>query len=193
MMMWPASLPPESHRRMARPAAWVNLVSRDLLREPMTTESTDLMSTPSPNRSTLETIRAQAHHPPGLPHGHFPVESSELSPSLSRSKWFHALLRSSSLDLELADTHSPFPAMRTSRARLRSPLPFLRIFLASSGEGASEPAMDRAMPRKLSDTELDSLMVELKMTTLWPSPEAIDRKSTRLNSSHVSISYAVFC
>src|SRR5699024_11923455 len=27
--------------------------------------------------------------------------------------------------------------------------------------------------------------------TPWPSP--LDRKSTRLNSSHVSISYAVFC
>src|SRR5437870_7257875 len=27
----------------------------------------------------------------------------------------------------------------------------------------------------------------------WPSQRAIDRKSTRLNSSHVAISYAVFC
>src|SRR5438874_10075164 len=27
----------------------------------------------------------------------------------------------------------------------------------------------------------------------WPSGLAIDRKSTRLNSSHVEISYAVFC
>src|SRR5438067_2757111 len=26
-----------------------------------------------------------------------------------------------------------------------------------------------------------------------PCPSAVDRKSTRLNSSHVSISYAVFC
>src|SRR3712207_8649209 len=29
---------------------------------------------------------------------------------------------------------------------------------------------------------------------IWvPDPEAIDRKSTRLNSSHANISYAVFC
>src|SRR5437868_12963712 len=28
---------------------------------------------------------------------------------------------------------------------------------------------------------------------LWVTPHASDRKSTRLNSSHVSISYAVFC
>src|SRR5438067_7295187 len=27
----------------------------------------------------------------------------------------------------------------------------------------------------------------------WPRPPPGDRKSTRLNSSHVSISYAVFC
>src|SRR5439155_24059545 len=29
--------------------------------------------------------------------------------------------------------------------------------------------------------------------TSTASPEALDRKSTRLNSSHVAISYAVFC
>src|SRR5947207_5516393 len=28
---------------------------------------------------------------------------------------------------------------------------------------------------------------------LWMSPPALDRKSTRLNSSHTVISYAVFC
>src|SRR5690625_6157571 len=27
----------------------------------------------------------------------------------------------------------------------------------------------------------------------WPPPKPTDRKSTRLNSSHVAISYAVFC
>src|SRR5690349_22942808 len=27
----------------------------------------------------------------------------------------------------------------------------------------------------------------------WPNPTRSDRKSTRLNSSHVEISYAVFC
>src|SRR5437868_13064771 len=31
----------------------------------------------------------------------------------------------------------------------------------------------------------------LRMLEPWPRP--LDRKSTRLNSSHVSISYAVFC
>src|SRR5690625_2316451 len=28
---------------------------------------------------------------------------------------------------------------------------------------------------------------------MWAMPDKIDRKSTRLNSSHVAISYAVFC
>src|SRR5690606_41432878 len=32
-----------------------------------------------------------------------------------------------------------------------------------------------------------------RATSLWPHKTARDRKSTRLNSSHVKISYAVFC
>src|SRR5947209_10885593 len=30
-------------------------------------------------------------------------------------------------------------------------------------------------------------------TPAWPGPRSRDRKSTRLNSSHANISYAVFC
>src|SRR5207253_11396450 len=32
-----------------------------------------------------------------------------------------------------------------------------------------------------------------RFSEVWPIPIRIDRKSTRLNSSHVAISYAVFC
>src|SRR3712207_7750091 len=32
-----------------------------------------------------------------------------------------------------------------------------------------------------------------KLTTIFPSVNILDRKSTRLNSSHANISYAVFC
>src|SRR5438445_10078989 len=32
-----------------------------------------------------------------------------------------------------------------------------------------------------------------RMRTLWGSERGLDRKSTRLNSSHANISYAVFC
>src|SRR5256885_9673364 len=35
-------------------------------------------------------------------------------------------------------------------------------------------------------------MIDLKMLNIWPR-EVLDRKSTRLNSSHLVISYAVFC
>src|SRR5204863_7613851 len=31
------------------------------------------------------------------------------------------------------------------------------------------------------------------LSTVWVRPDSRDRKSTRLNSSHVEISYAVFC
>src|SRR5690349_22344087 len=34
---------------------------------------------------------------------------------------------------------------------------------------------------------------KLGMTQVWDAENRIDRKSTRLNSSHVEISYAVFC
>src|SRR5437868_12532553 len=48
-----------------------------------------------------------------------------------------------------------------------------------------EIAFDKAFPQHLR-----SILVVLDA----PTPElATDRKSTRLNSSHVSISYAVFC
>src|SRR2546430_9179673 len=36
-------------------------------------------------------------------------------------------------------------------------------------------------------------MLETAAATRWNVPEALDRKSTRLNSSHSQISYAVFC
>src|SRR5438876_7943840 len=36
------------------------------------------------------------------------------------------------------------------------------------------------------------VVIKIQAWTTWPPP-ALDRKSTRLNSSHPSISYAVFC
>src|SRR5439155_9009640 len=37
------------------------------------------------------------------------------------------------------------------------------------------------------------LVIMVIATPTWPSAWVLDRKSTRLNSSHVAISYAVFC
>src|SRR5690625_5698544 len=43
------------------------------------------------------------------------------------------------------------------------------------------------------DTELAYLRVSFIHQSVSPSGTSLDRKSTRLNSSHVAISYAVFC
>src|SRR5207249_5146224 len=43
------------------------------------------------------------------------------------------------------------------------------------------------------DTTTQFLEVQLRETTPSAVRDTLDRKSTRLNSSHVSISYAVFC
>src|SRR5699024_5024606 len=51
-----------------------------------------------------------------------------------------------------------------------------------------KPMMDEARKLRLTDQEISQLITEMK-----GSDTDEDRKSTRLNSSHVSISYAVFC
>src|SRR5205085_5715177 len=43
------------------------------------------------------------------------------------------------------------------------------------------------------DYEGKSFVADVKEGELWYFPQGIDRKSTRLNSSHSQISYAVFC
>src|SRR5438874_4594706 len=39
----------------------------------------------------------------------------------------------------------------------------------------------------------DPILISSDLIRIGSSPNSIDRKSTRLNSSHVEISYAVFC
>src|SRR5438445_4480281 len=43
------------------------------------------------------------------------------------------------------------------------------------------------------DVESQASTLELALRVLESAPAARDRKSTRLNSSHANISYAVFC
>src|SRR5690349_9550749 len=45
----------------------------------------------------------------------------------------------------------------------------------------------------LSSSKLNELTADLLDRTVGPTKRAMERKSTRLNSSHVEISYAVFC
>src|SRR5438034_6528457 len=54
--------------------------------------------------------------------------------------------------------------------------PYTTLFRSSTG-----PSKSSRPPSKFS------------VSADWPSPDSRDRKSTRLNSSHTVISYAVFC
>src|SRR5438874_9423117 len=58
-----------------------------------------------------------------------------------------------------------------------------RSLMNSHGDGFDQRQMveNNAIPQCFLDL------------ALFPSRSAVDRKSTRLNSSHVEISYAVFC
>src|SRR5699024_11220395 len=84
----------------------------------------------------------------------------------------------------------PFPTRRSSdlpnkpSAKTQAKLPAARV--AECMRGCSQPglAVDRNHPSRASFKAFNSL-VGHNFTQ--------DRKSTRLNSSHVSISYAVFC
>src|SRR3989442_3486878 len=80
-------------------------------------------------------------------------------------------------------------------APVHSPIPM-------TGQTMSEKVLARAShaesvhPGQIVDGDVDLLyMHEMLALALLPFNEigTIDRKSTRLNSSHVRISYAVFC
>src|SRR5207249_10970366 len=64
----------------------------------------------------------------------------------------------------------PSPRRRGEGAKAKAPRP-------ACNEGEGEPAPSHSLPRRRGRVRVG----------------ALDRKSTRLNSSHVSISYAVFC
>src|SRR5438876_8095922 len=82
------------------------------------------------------------------------------------------------------DLHS-FPTRRSSDLRLA--LPWARI---SPSEG--EPG-GRPKPRKSSEVSVVMDPLRMNGRKVSVATMALDRKSTRLNSSHPSISYAVFC
>src|SRR5690242_21324027 len=64
----------------------------------------------------------------------------------------------------------------------------LRVTLASAWQAADQPP---SAPMDLRHTSFDP-WVDFPEGVGF-SPTYLDRKSTRLNSSHMSISYAVFC
>src|SRR5690606_40391688 len=88
----------------------------------------------------------------------------------------------------------PFPTRRSSD--LRSPalvaMPRYRVLIADnmSAEGLAPLARDS----RFELVQMNGLKGEELARAIEPCDAVIvDRKSTRLNSSHVKISYAVFC
>src|SRR5207253_6181702 len=81
-------------------------------------------------------------------------------------------------------------AKRSAARALSALRTFYRFLNTTRGLGlnppkaARTPRLERTLPEHLARAEIEQLFAEA---------ERRDRKSTRLNSSHVAISYAVFC
>src|SRR5699024_12082790 len=92
----------------------------------------------------------------------------------------------------LMESRTCFVRLTISRSKQRDSRKIQHLFL---GEGKQNPwmlGMDRRKKRK----RLRAIHVWIprqKTNCASTLGAAVDRKSTRLNSSHVSISYAVFC
>src|SRR5205814_5410793 len=100
--------------------------------------------------------------------------------------YFHPLLFSLSCRRDHRDLHS-FPTRRSSD------LPERAILAAGAAYLKVPDAADHLLEEKIRAVEgptLDGWLEELAGGA--PAPGG-DRKSTRLNSSHLGISYAVFC
>src|SRR5699024_12550380 len=87
---------------------------------------------------------------------------------------------------------SPCPGTATPAIFSLSLHAALPIF-TGAGEFLSSPFRDELENATLSKTVGCDLRHEVSAGRSQPSWRASDRKSTRLNSSHVSSSYAVFC
>src|SRR5690606_40396130 len=103
----------------------------------------------------------------------------------------------------LAASRLPPPPTRTLvpyTTLFRSPLATTPSPWAFSGGEQVVPVIDLIAPdQETQDAALKSGILPLPAVAagdaglLWLLLMALDRKSTRLNSSHVKISYAVFC
>src|SRR3712207_8678391 len=74
--------------------------------------------------------------------------------------------------------------------------PYTTLFLSLEGQAAGNLADAKNMPdhTKAKIEQLQKQLVEAKKNPqLMAQVDGIDRKRTRLNSSHANISYAVFC
>src|SRR5688500_9598669 len=89
-------------------------------------------------------------------------------------------------ELRTGDTHAPGADMPAAGADMPAPA------ADSLASGADMPAPGADMPAPAADR-----LAAAANTLVWLRAQAnarkLDRKSTRLNSSHLVISYAVFC
>src|SRR5699024_12431831 len=73
--------------------------------------------------------------------------------------------------------------------------PYTTLFRSVTQTGAEDDDSGELVKitRKLIARQVDGLVIRRGMPISQEAQDFLDRKSTRLNSSHVSISYAVFC
>src|SRR5207249_12018637 len=104
----------------------------------------------------------------------------------------HLLLRTLLLSIILTPptpTSTLFPYTTLFRSK-----PYILSKIIVTDEAAPPPLKgDKSVSAELAAKGIDAEEAPKSLAQALPSRLMKDRKSTRLNSSHVSISYAVFC
>src|SRR5207249_11069510 len=86
----------------------------------------------------------------------------------------------------------PLPPLFPYTTLFRSAFPHIHITVGGNVITRLQEELPNH-PRLLTEVFDSAIMYEGEHALLWLLEALRDRKSTRLNSSHVSISYAVFC
>src|SRR5690606_40914393 len=104
---------------------------------------------------------------------------------------FRCVISVLSLSAYALDLHS-FPTRRSSDLLVHELSEFL-VEQMDSPSDLKRPLLGRRKCRWSAPVPLDRFRTIAQTTNTTINDVLLDRKSTRLNSSHVKISYAVFC